>query len=439
MLKDFSPKLSAHLRRKPVIRLRYLLALLISVGFLFLSRSPYTQSPDMDAPRFPSGTEIPLEADRGTSASEAPIHVEERWVRRGDTLYGILKNFGLPDVQILAASRSRVDGIDPSRLVAGRSYRLYLKEGRVVEYHYEPDEEKMVRLRFGEDGPALTVESIPYEIERVVLSNSIQDSLFAAVESMGEKPSLALDIADIFAWQVDFFRDLRKGDSFTILVDKYHRNGEFVRYGRILAAEFINDGKKHMAYLFRSGDGREDYFDGAGGSLRKQFLKTPLRFRRVSSGFSKKRLHPVTGKMTAHLGVDYTAPVGTPVMVIGDGKVVLRKHDSVNGRIIKVRHNSVYSSAYAHLRGYANGIKVGSAVRQGQIIGYVGMSGRATGPHLHFAMYRNGKYVDPRRISVPGASRVSQADRGAFKTRVEELDALLRAALGDKIALAKDH
>jgi murein DD-endopeptidase MepM/ murein hydrolase activator NlpD len=424
-LRDFSPKRSAQLRKRPVVRLRFLLAFLLCAVVLYFSRSVFPPVSSIDNIRSPDTVSTTEKVETEVEAVEAPVRVETRRVRRGDTLYGIFRDFGLSDSQILELSRSRVDGVDPSRLEAGRSYRLFLQEDRVVEYHYEPDQERIVRVKFDDSGPVITVEPIQYEVQKCTLSGRIDDSLFAAVESMDEKPSLALDIADIFAWQVDFFRDLRKGDSFVVHVEKYFREEEFVRYGQILAAKFVNDGREFQAYLFKTGDGRLDYFDETGGSLRKQFLKAPLRFRRISSGFSKRRLHPVTGKVTPHLGVDYVAPTGTPVMAIGDGKVVKKKRDSVNGRIIKIRHNSVYSSAYAHLNSFAKNISVGSIVRQGQIIGYVGMSGRATGPHLHFAMYRNGQYVDPRRISVPRASSVAENDRAAFLTRVEDLSPFL--------------
>jgi murein DD-endopeptidase MepM/ murein hydrolase activator NlpD len=233
---------------------------------------------------------------------------------------------------------------------------------------------------------------------------------------------------------VDFFRDLRTGDSFTVLVDKYYRDGKFVRYGKILAARFVNNGKKHTGVLFTPSGGREDYFDETGGSLRKQFLKSPLRFRRISSGFSRRRLHPVTGKVTAHFGIDYAAPTGTPIMSVGEGKVQYKKRDPVNGRILKIRHNGTYSSAYAHMNSFAKGVGKGSQVRQGQVIGYVGRSGRATGPHLHFAMYRNGKYVDPRRISVPRATSIHARDRSAFDQKVKEIVLLLDGEPREQVA-----
>ena len=421
MLDDFSPRFSSKVRGRPRVRLRFLLGLLLSLVALYLSG--FVFRPAQQSVRVQNTAQnLDMASDNGpVRAVEAPIRIEKRRIRQGDTLYGIFSDFDLTDGQILEISRSRVDGIDPSHLVAGRNYHLYLKDDQVVEYRYEPDEERMVRVKFEDGGPAITVEPIPYRKERVVLSGTIRDSLFAAVESIGEKPALAMNLADIFAWQVDFFRDLRKGDSFVVLVDKHFREEEFVRYGSILAARFVNSGRTHQAFLFKTGEEREDYFDETGGSLRKQFLKVPLRFRRISSGFSTRRLHPVTGKVTPHLGVDYAAPTGTPIMAIGDGKVILKKHDSVNGRILKLRHNSVYASAYAHLNSFAKGIKLGSTVRQGQVIAYVGQSGRATGPHLHFAMYKNGKYVNPRTINVPRASSVPESDRAAFMSHVEDL------------------
>jgi murein DD-endopeptidase MepM/ murein hydrolase activator NlpD len=433
MISNPSPKRNTHFLAKKRFKVRYLL--LVLAGFIVLCVSRPYNSPKARVPE-PAVHELPadFEPEQEAGAVEPPVTVEGHLVQRGDTLYDILRAKGLPDSQILTVSRSKVDDISPSRLVAGRSYRLYLQEGRVTEYQYEPDDVRILRVLFNDDAPSLEIEPIPYEVFRTPLAGVIEDSLFAAVEAIGEKASLAMDLADLFAWQVDFFRDLRKGDSFAVLVDKYYRDGKFVRYGKILAARFVNNGATHTGILFAPSEGREDYFDDTGGSLRKQFLKSPLRFRRISSGFSRQRLHPVTGKLTAHLGIDYAAPTGTPIMSVGDGRVLFKKHDSVNGRIVKIRHNSTYSSAYAHMSSYAKGIGKGSQVRQGQVIGYVGTSGRATGPHLHFAMYRNGKYVDPRRITVPRATSVPEQDRTAFLQKVKEYVLLLDGEPHEQVA-----
>lgn len=425
MISNPSPKRNLHLKGKRRPRIRYLLLILTGLAVLCVSKPNNPPNARIAEPALPA--DLPETGHSGppVESVEEPVTVQEENVRRGDTLYDILKECGLSDSDIFELSRREIDGIRPSRLVAGKSYRLYLREGKVVEYQYEPDEERILRILLDGETPELKVEQIPYEVFRVPVSGVIEDSLFAAVEVAGEKPSLAMDLADLFAWQVDFFRDIRKGDSFTVLVDKFYRDGQFVRYGKIMAARFVNSGETYMGFLFTPDGGREDYFDETGGSLRKQFLKSPLRFRRISSGFSRKRLHPVTGKVTAHLGIDYAAPTGTPIMSIGDGKVLFKKHDSINGRIIKIRHNGTYSTAYAHMNSFAKGIATGSRVRQGQVIGYVGRSGRATGPHLHFAMYRNGRYVDPRGITVPRATSVPNQDRSAFEQEVRELALLL--------------
>ena len=434
MISNPSPKRNIHLLGRGRLKIRYLLLILMGFVVLCVSR-PY--HPPKEELGEPAALEVPAKSGtliQETVLSPPPVTVEGKSVRRGDTLYDILKAKGLSDNRIIAISNEKIDGINPSRLVVGRSYRLYIQDGQVTEYQYEPDDERILRIALDVDPPVLSVEPIPYEVFTAPISGVIKDSLFAAVEVIDEKPSLAMDLADLFAWQVDFFRDLRAGDSFTVLVDKYHRDGEFVRYGKILAARFVNNGNTHTGFLFTPEGGREDYFDESGGSLRKQFLKSPLRFRRISSGFSKKRLHPVTGKMTAHLGIDYAAPTGTPIVSIGDGNVLFKKHDAVNGRIIKIRHNGTYSSAYAHMNSFAKGVDKGSRIRQGQIIGYVGRSGRATGPHLHFAMYRNGNYVDPRRVNVPRATSIPDRDRSAFDEKIKEIALLLDGDPGEQIA-----
>lgn len=409
---------------RPPVRLRYLLLLLISVGLFYATRPPdeppgiqgSSQSSTVIQPGLQTVVPKPMVSD--------PV-VSEFRIKRGDTFYGILKDLGIDDDSIMALASKRLDGVSLSRLVAGKTYRVISRNDEAVEYQYEPDETRIIRVTFDEDYPAVSIEAIPYTTKLVTISGTIEDSLFRAVSDIGEEPMLAMDLSEVFAWQIDFFRDLRKGDSFRVLVEKIYRDGEFVRYGRILSTQFINSGNRYMAFLFQPKNGRSDYFDEEGGSLRKQFLKTPLKFRRISSGFSRRRRHPVTGKVVPHMGVDYVAPIGTPIRAIGDGKIVMKKKDSVNGRIIKIRHNSTYSSAYAHMNSFASGMANGVRVKQGQIIGYLGRSGRVTGPHLHFTMYRNNRYVDPRAVNVPRASSVPKRDMEAYLKLIDDRMAVL--------------
>lgn len=424
-------------RRRPPVRLRYLLLLLISVGLFYATRPP-AEAPGVQEISHSSSV---IQPDLQTVVPKPVVSehvVSEFRVKRGDTFYGILKDLGVGDDSIMALASKRLDGVSLSRLVAGKTYRVISRNDEAVEYQYEPDETRIIRVMFNEDHPAVSIEAIPYTTKLVTISGTIEDSLFRAVSDIGEEPMLAMDLSEVFAWQIDFFRDLRKGDSFKVLVEKIYRDGDFVRYGKILSTQFVNSGTRYMAFLFQPKNGRSDYFDEEGGSLRKQFLKAPLSFRRISSGFSRRRLHPVTGKVAPHMGVDYVAPIGTPIRAIGDGKIMMKKKDSVNGRIIKIRHNSTYSSAYAHMNSFASGMATGIQVKQGQIIGYVGRSGRATGPHLHFAMYRNSRYVDPRRVNVPRASSVPKGDMEAYLRLVDEKITILASSEYETVFSAKD-
>jgi len=359
------------------------------------------------------------------AAPPAPPVIREGRVTRGDTLFALLRDGGVPEETAERTARARVGDHPLARVVIGKPFRFLLEGGEVSEFQYEPDAARLVRVRFLPEGPQISLEPIPLVVVPVAVRGTIEDSLFSAVEASGEDPALALDLSEVFAWQVDFFRDIRKGDGFNVLVEKVLRDGRFVRYGKVLAAEFINQGRRHTAFSWEGPGGPAGYFDEEGRSLRKEFLKAPLRFRRISSSFSYRRKHPVTRAFLPHLGTDYAAPVGTPVRSIGDGRVVARQTDSANGRMVKVRHNGTFSSAYAHLNSYAAGIGVGSAVKQGDIIGFVGSSGLSTGPHLHFVLYRNGQMVDPRRVETPQAAALPEDQREAFAQVVADRSSLL--------------
>jgi murein DD-endopeptidase MepM/ murein hydrolase activator NlpD len=221
----------------------------------------------------------------------------------------------------------------------------------------------------------------------------------------GLHPSLVAKLADIFAWRIDFF-GLQKGDSFKVIYEELSIDNRLLDVGKIYGAEFSNSGSRILAIPFIQ-DGRESYFDVNGNSLRKAFLKAPLQFSRVSSRFSSSRMHPVLRIRRPHYGVDYAAPVGTPVHSIGDGRVTKAEIESGSGRVVRITHNSVYSTAYLHLSRFGQGIAPGSLVKQGDIIGYVGSSGLSTGPHLDFRIYMNGSPVDPLRIEAPSVEPVS--------------------------------
>jgi murein DD-endopeptidase MepM/ murein hydrolase activator NlpD len=238
---------------------------------------------------------------------------------------------------------------------------------------------------------------------------------------------LALNLSDIFAWDIDFTTALRKGDTFRILVEGLYRDGEFKKYGSILAAEFVNDGALSRAYRFEV-DGRADYYDAEGRSLRKAFLKAPLSFRRISSGFSKSRLHPVLKIRRAHNGTDYVAPKGTPVSAIGNGQVLAAGHQGGYGKLVVIHHSNGYKTFYGHLSGIAKGVRKGAGVAQGQLIGTVGSTGISTGPHLHFEMRVNDRPVNPRKVEIPAGQPVPEALLSSFHAARDGLAGQLASA-----------
>jgi murein DD-endopeptidase MepM/ murein hydrolase activator NlpD len=258
------------------------------------------------------------------------------------------------------------------------------------------------------------------------LAGTIESSLWNAFIDQGSSPALAIELSDIFAWTIDFF-GIQEGDQYRVLYDEKYVEEDFVGIGRIHATSFINMGDTVFAYYFNQNN-QDGYFDDKGQSLKKAFLKAPLQFSRISSHFSHSRLHPVLKIRRPHKGVDYAAPTGTPVFSIGDG-IVVKKGFQKNGggNYLNVKHNSVYTSQYMHLHGFAKGIENGTRVKQGQLIGYVGKTGLATGPHLDFRIYMNGSAVDPLKVKAPPVEPVSEVNLPAYREIRDSLKTMLLA------------
>ena len=331
----------------------------------------------------------------------------ESIVPRQATLESLLREHQLPQHIVQATIESARAVFNPRQLRATRPYRLVLSfDGFLREFEYQIDADRFLRI-INRDRSApdrLDAEIVPYDkdVEVVGIRGRIggeHSSLIGAMTAAGERVQLAISLAELFSGQIDFENDLQPGDSFEVLFETTKYQGEFAGYGQILGARFVNDGKEHQAYRWVNPDTQKaGYYDEQGRSLKRFVLASPLRFTpRVTSGFSRARLHPVHRTVRAHLGVDYAAATGTPVVAVADGVVVSAGWAGGGGRQVRIRHGGGLESYYLHLSAFAKGIRAGARVDQGQLIGRVGATGTATGPHLDYRLRRNGVFVDPRR------------------------------------------
>jgi len=359
---------------------------------------------------------------------EPEIEILSGMVKKGDTISSLLEDFLSP--QEIHALVQKCKSVYPlHRIRAGRPYTIHTTDEVLNSFVYEIDREEKLVLDFTTEEVSVHRKPIVYDVKVEQVTGSLTSSLFDAVEAAEEKPELAVGLADIFAWDVDFLLDIRSGDSFKAVVEKRTRAGKPAGYGRILAAEFVNQGEVHRGFLFEDSQGNPAYFRPDGTSLRRNFLKAPLQFTRISSGFSRNRLHPIKKVRIPHPAVDYVAPVGTPVKAIGEGVITARGYQKGNGRYIKIRHPNGYETYYLHLSRFARGLKKNKRVKQGQVIGYVGSTGMATGPHLCFRVKKNGSYVNPRKVKARPTSPVPSEKREAFQQAIEPLKALLDEAM----------
>jgi murein DD-endopeptidase MepM/ murein hydrolase activator NlpD len=343
-------------------------------------------------------------------------------VQRGDTIASLLARLQVEDAaaQDFLRSDRRARGL--YELVPGRTLRATTTgEGQLLALRYRKADGSELVLRRDQDTLSFSLEQPATVTQLQMASGEIQSSLFAAMDRAGLSDAAAVQLADIFSSEIDFHRDLQPGDRFSVVYEAEFSNGEFARTGRILAAEFINAGKRYRALYFQDGEGRGGYYTPQGKNARKAFLRSPLEISRISSGFSFARLHPVLNVLRAHKGVDYSAPVGTKVRVTADGVIDFVGRRGGYGKVVVVNHRNGYSTLYAHLSGFAKGMAPGKRIAQGDLIGYVGMTGLATGPHLHYEFLVNGINKDPLRQAVPEGNPITPATRAAFEDSTRPL------------------
>lgn len=362
----------------------------------------------------------------------------EGTVRNGETLTTLLTRLGM-DADSAYSLAMKCDTVfDVRKMRAGNRYRAYYfmdstAIGSTAEHPleyvvYDHDKVNMTIFKCN-DSLAVWNFSKPVETEDVYTDVTIRTSLWNDMAKAGASVNLIAALSDIYAWTVDFF-GLQDGDRFRVLYEQESCEGEIIDVHRIYYAEFQRDSSVLPAIYFDQGDDGNLYWNEKGESMRKAFLKAPLKFTRISSGFSYHRRHPVTGQVKAHTAVDYAAPTGTPVMSIGDGTVVSAGWSGGGGNTVKIRHNSVYQTAYLHLSRYATGIKAGARVHQGDVIGYVGSTGMSTGPHLDFRVWKNGSPVNPLKLESPPSDPIKEENRVALDSvRLgfrQEMDSLAR-------------
>ena len=354
-----------------------------------------------------------------------PVH--SGMVTKNSFFFNILKDGGVPPRQIDAIIRASKPVYDFSRIQPGQYYEIFTDaEGKLERLTFSlKGTESYVEVVSVDENFVTTRKDYPFEVAIKEASGIITSSFFASLIEQGLSNELGAKIANIYSWDIDFFSQIMKNDYFRVVYEeKTMLDGPGCdkgdRIGVILAAEFNTSGDKHYAFLFENEDDFADYFDDDGKSLRKQLLRAPLNFTRISSSYSKRRLHPVLHTYRPHLGIDYAAPTGTPVQSTGDGTIMTASRTRANGNYLKVRHNSNYISYYLHLSRFAKGISKGTKVKQGQTIGYVGATGYATGPHLDYRVKKNGSFVNPRKLKLPPAKPVLQEKMAAYLIFADE-------------------
>lgn len=349
-------------------------------------------------------------------------------VGRNDTLDRIFRRMALSGSD-LAAIRN-LPGIRQSMdfLKPGDSIQVTHTDGEIKELIRKVSETETLKVVREADGFAAQVITNPTETHLRTASAAIDSSLFEAAAAAGISDAEALKLTNVFAWDIDFTLDLRVGDRFTAVYEQIYQDGKYLHDGEIIAAEFVNDGRVYRAVRFVADDGQAGYYTPQGLPLRKALLRSPVEFSRVSSAFNPHRMHPILQRIRGHMGIDYAAPTGTPVHAAGDGRVAFAGHRGGYGNAIMLVHNNSISTLYGHLSRFGPRVRTGAHVHQGDVIGYVGMTGLATGPHLHYEFLVGGVHKNPQTVRLPGAEPLPAAARAKFAAATAPLLAMLEPA-----------
>lgn len=373
-----------------------------------------TDNPEISIP------EQPVQEDQKTVYSEIKGSIQ-----KGETFFNIFKKYKLDLAELFQIREAAADVHMLKELRPGRQYKITVDGNeKINSFEYWINDDDMLNIKRTETGFYAEKVSVTYEKKTLHLGHIIKGNLISSLGGGRENLLLALQLSDIFAWDIDFTTDIRNDDDVKIVAEGLYLDGVFKKYGEILSAEFTNNGQVYRAYRFED-KGKAGYYDDNGKSFKKAFLKAPLNFRRISSNFSNNRFHPVLKTYRPHHGVDYSAPTGTPVSALGDGKIVFTGQKGGYGRLVQIRHANGYETLYGHLSKIDKKISNGTRVVQGQIIGYVGQSGLATGPHLHFEVRINNKSVNPLTVKLPRGESIPSTLTAEFRIFRSQMDTRL--------------
>ncbi len=360
-------------------------------------------------------------------------------IAKNSSLYAELLNLELPQPLVAEITSRFSKMFDLRKSQPGDGFTLFMDPDKsVIAFEYVTGDWK--RYRLDREGNRF-IESInEVGLDRKIrkVEGKVHTTLWDALLPLLPDMNVFFDMVEIFGWEIDFLTEPRVGDSFKIIFELFEKDGRFIKTGRILAVEYTLDDTPYRAFLFTDPAGRQDYFDENGYSLRKTLLKSPLNYRRISSEFSRRRLHPIYKRYRPHLGVDYAAPIGTPIVASGDGYVSFKGTKRGFGNYVEIQHSFGLVTCYGHLQDFAKGIKKGRRVAQGQVIGYVGNTGETTGPHLDYRVRRNGNYLNPLKMTIPAALPVKDEYKEQFRTRVVEYLPRLQEPLSDRLMARLD-
>ena len=379
---------------------------------------------------------VQVKAEPEPVVEEAPADlVHTHIVKQGDNMAMIFGRNKLPP-KILHALTKTQHGDALAGIFPGAELRLQRQGDKLVKLTYQAGPLESIEFSRDANG-AFSSEEVVRVPERVLTykHGRIESSLFLTSQEIGLPDSLTMRLAQNFQWDIDFVLDIRPADEFFALIEEQYLDGEFIGYGDILAARFINQNKMYTAVRFEDEDGSVDFFDPSGLSMRKAFLRAPVDFSRISSSFNMRRKHPLHNTIRPHRGIDYAAPRGTPILAAGDGRIETASRTQANGNFIVIRHGEQFVTKYLHLSKFGRNIKSGRKVKQGQTIGYVGSTGWATGPHLHYEFLVNGVHQNPRTVKLPEAEPVPSQQIANFKASTQP-NIVLLDHFADQVALA---